>query len=212
MRVAIGILAALLIATPASSVEDQDLAKCAVMAGDLDRLSCFDDLVRNAGLDAPQPQAVPETASNAGKWSVRRDKNPLDDSERVVLILRADSGESRFNGPIGFVARCQSNSTEAFINWGDYLGNDGTFRNEYKNVTVRIGDGQASTQRWDLSTDSKATFAPNWAGDLLKKMAGANKLVVQTTPYNENPVTAIFDTTGMADALAPLMEVCGWSL
>lgn len=207
-----GIALFALMASPVMAIEDQALAKCAVMEGDLDRLSCFDDLVRDAGLDAPQPQAVPETASNAGKWAVSRDKNPLDDSERVVLILRADSGSSRFSGPIGFIARCQSNSTEAYINWGDYLGNDGTFRNEYKNVTVRIGDGQASTQRWSLSTDSKATFAPSWAGDLLKKMAATNKLVVQTTPYNESPVTAIFDTTGMADALEPLMEVCGWSL
>jgi type VI secretion system protein VasI len=207
-----GIAIFALMALPAVAVEDQALAKCAVMEGDLDRLSCFDDLARDAGLDAPQPQAVPERASNAGKWDVSRDKNPLDDSERVVLILRADSGSSRYGGPVGFIARCQSNSTEAYINWNDYLGNDGNYRNEYKNVTVRIGDGQASTQRWGLSTDSKATFAPNWAGDLLKKMATANKLVVQTTPYNENPVTAIFDTTGMADALEPLMEVCGWSL
>jgi type VI secretion system protein VasI len=67
-------------------------------------------------------------------------------------------------------------------------------------------------QRWDLSTDSKATFAPAWAGDLLKEMAGSNSFIAQTTPYGESPVTAIFDTSGLREALKPLMEVCGWSM
>jgi type VI secretion system protein VasI len=47
---------------------------------------------------------------------------------------------------------------------------------------------------------------------LLKDMAGADKFIVQATPYDESPVTAVFDTTGMKVALAPLMDVCGWSI
>jgi type VI secretion system protein VasI len=196
----------------AHAVESSDLAKCAAMPGDLDRLGCFDDLTRNAGLDRPQAVAVPEAVAKAGKWTVSRDKNPVDDSERVILRLEAESGTSRWNDPIVFIARCQSDDTEAYIVWSDYLGNDGDFRNEYKNVTVRIGSEQASTQRWTVSTDSKATFAPDWAGGLLKQMAGSDKFIAQVTPYNENPRTAIFDTTGMAQAMEPLMEVCGWTL
>ena len=194
----------------AAAVEDKDLAACASLEGDLTRLSCFDSLVQSAGLDGPKPQPVAN--ANPGKWQVSRDVNPMDDSERVVLHLTADSGRSQWDRPITFIARCQSNETEAYINWQDYLGNDGSIRGEYKNVTVRIGSEGATTERWGLSTDSEATFAPSWAGDLLKRMAGSDKFIAQVTPYNESPVTAIFDTTGMADALEPLMEVCGWSL
>lgn len=207
---AIGLLAMLL--QPAVAIEGKDLAVCAALTGDLDRLSCYDNIVRDAGLDRPQPVAELAPSGDTGKWEVRTTKNPIDDSETVVLSLTADTGSSRWNERISFIARCKSNNTEAYIVWNDYLGNDGGTRNEYKNVTVRIGDDQASTQRWGLSTDSKATFAPDWAGDLLKKMAASNKLVAQTTPYSESPVTAIFDTQGMAEALKPLAEVCGWSL
>jgi type VI secretion system protein VasI len=60
-----------------------------------------------------------------------------------------------------------------------------------------------------MSTDSKATFHPQPIA-FLKSMMEANTLVAQVTPYNESPVTAIFDTTGLADAIKPLRETCNW--
>lgn len=210
MRVLLGLATCAVLTVSAAAIEDEAVAKCAVIEGDLDRLGCFDDLARDNNLDGPQPVAVGN--ASPGKWVVSRDKNPIDDSERVVIQLVADTGTSRWEGPISFIARCQSSETEAYINWGDYLGNDGNFQNEYKNVTVRVGSDQASTQRWTLSTDSKATFAPDWAGELLKKMAASNKFISQVTPYGESPRTAIFDTAGMTEALKPLSEVCGWKL
>ncbi|XPP91702.1 hypothetical protein ACN08N_17410 [Photobacterium leiognathi subsp. mandapamensis] len=41
-------------------------------------------------------------------------------------------------------------------------------------------------------------------------MESSNKLIAQITPYNENPLTAIFDTKGLSNALAPLRETCNW--
>jgi TonB family protein len=41
-------------------------------------------------------------------------------------------------------------------------------------------------------------------------MAEAETFLAQVTPYNENPITAIFDTRGMAAALKPLAKTCGW--
>jgi type VI secretion system protein VasI len=210
---AIGAFALAIFAGPSTSALadiKSDIATCAVIVGDLDRLGCYDAIAKAQGLDGPQPAAVDTTG--AGKWRISRDKNPIDDSERVVLMLAADEGASRFKAPVTFVARCQSKKTEAYIIWGEYLGNDGDIDEDYKVVTVRVGSKSAKQERWGTSTDSEATFAPDWAGDLLKEMAGANKLVVQVTPYDENPITAVFDTTGMKAALAPLMDVCGWTL
>ncbi|EKK98854.1 hypothetical protein VCHC41B1_3364 [Vibrio cholerae HC-41B1] len=41
-------------------------------------------------------------------------------------------------------------------------------------------------------------------------MEKADKLVAQITPYNENPLTAIFDTAGLSNALLPLRKTCNW--
>jgi type VI secretion system protein VasI len=38
----------------------------------------------------------------------------------------------------------------------------------------------------------------------------ADNLVAQITPYNESPVTAIFDTSGLENAIKPLRETCNW--
>ncbi len=95
----------------------------------------------------------------------------------------------------------------------EYLGDDSdSVYGNWKYVTVRIGSQKAVKQRWGVSTDSKATFAPNWAGSLLKSMAKADTFLIQTTPYGESPVTAIFHTAGLQNALVPLAKACGWSL
>jgi hypothetical protein len=61
-----------------------------------------------------------------------------------------------------------------------------------------------------MSTDSQATFHPQ-AIPFLKSLVQANKLVAQVTPYNASPVTAIFDTTGLGNAIKPLRETCNWA-
>jgi len=109
-------------ATAQSPDYEKEIAKCAVITGDLDRLSCFDNFAQSAKLDGPQAQPV--EVKGVGKWKVSRDKNPIDDTERVVISLIADSGRSSYGQRIIFVARCQSNKTEAYIKWNNYLGDD----------------------------------------------------------------------------------------
>lgn len=43
-------------------------------------------------------------------------------------------------------------------------------------------------------------------------MAVAERLVLQTTPYAENPITAVFTLKGIDVAMAPLAKGCGWTL
>jgi hypothetical protein len=112
-----------------------------------------------------------------------------------------------------FIARCDSNKTEVYVNWNDYLGDDSrSAYNEWKYVTVRVGDEDARQQQWSISTDSKATFAPGSSVELLRRMAKVDRLVLQTTPYNENPITAVFDLKGIDKALKPVAEECKWQL
>ena len=186
-----------------------DLSACAEIAVDASRLACFDAL---AAVKAPT-EAGPDVAlvPGTGKWQVSRTKNPVDDTETVIVTLVADNGVSNFGRPVAVLVRCQSNQTELFISWGDYLASDGDYNSNYKNVLTRIGSKAAATTKWSTSTDQTATFAPDAVG-LLRTMAASDNFVAQVTPYNASPITAVFDTSGIKSALKPINEVCGWTL
>jgi len=188
------------------SARSEVIDRCASISRQLDRLDCFD------GISGSDTEEAEESEAGSGNWIVNVDSNPIDDTRRVTAFLISDQGRSSFGEPVTFIARCMSNRTEAYINWNDYVGDDSTsVYSEWKRVTVRVGERQAQTERWGVSTDKRATFAPAWAGNLLREMMEADRVVFRTTPYGENPVVAIFDTSGMAAALRPLMETCGWA-
>ena len=163
----------------------------------------------------PDPAgAKPASARRTpGKWKVVRSTNPIDDTPTVVLSLVADEGRNQWNRPISFIARCQSDTTEAYAVWNTYVGDDSSsVYDEWKYVEVRLGDGKAVRQRWEVSTDNEATFVPGWAGAFLKDMLGSGSMVLRVTPYGENPITAVFDTSGLDAVLPELAETCNWQV
>jgi len=181
---------------------DKEIAKCSIVEGDLSRLECFDLLSKNRGLDKPKDVSTPIEGS--GAWVVSEDINPVDDTKKVTLILLPEeSGKSRWGDSPILILRCQSNTTELFVNWSAYLGQDAY-------VLTRIGNEKAETKEWSVSSDSKASFYPTSPISFIKKMMGHDKLVIQVTPYSENPITAIFNTAGLKNALKPLQEACDW--
>lgn len=184
----------------AADVPGKDIAKCAVIEGDLARLECFDGIAKQHKLNGPQSQPV--DASNNGKWKVEIDVNPVDDSKTVTMIINATSGEGKYGRPVFAVIRCQSNETDFYIGWGDYLGDE-------PYVLSRVGDAKAETSEWSISTDKTTTFHPQPV-PFIKSLLTVNKLVAQVTPYNESPITAVFDTTGLNGAIKPLRETCSW--
>ena len=42
----------------------------------------------------------------------------------------------------------------------------------------------------------------------LEQLLSSDRLVAQTTPYSESPITAVFDLAGLSAAVKPLREVC----
>ena len=145
------LLAFLFFSVAAQASIEKEIAKCAVKSGDLDRLSCYDNLAKREGLSGPQEE--PTKISGKGNWQVSVKTNPVDDSKTVVLALRADSGKSKWGKPVTLMARCKSNTTELYISWNDYLGRNAE-------VLTRVGSQDAVTKDWSLSTDSQATFHP----------------------------------------------------
>ena len=187
------------VAAQQSELESK-IAQCAAIEGDLERLECYDSIAREMGLVATS-SVLP--VDGVGKWTVQEDSNPIDDSKTVVLAIRADEGASSWGTPVGLVIRCKSNNTEVYINWGEYLGSEAR-------VTCRVGSEKATSSMWGLSTDSKATFYPGNDIEFVKRLMVAEKFVAQVTPYGESPVTAVFDISGLTQAVKPLQATCGW--
>ncbi len=183
-----------------SSISDQEIARCAAVKGELARLDCFDRLAKEHNLFGKQTQQ--SNIKGNGQWLVKTEINPVDDSNTVTLYLEAESGKGILDDTVSLIVRCQSNKTDLHINWHSYLGNEAR-------VLTRIGDATAQTSLWDISPDKEGSFRKAPIG-FLKEMMKASRLVAQITPYNENPITAVFNTTGLSSAIKPLRETCSW--
>lgn len=180
----------------------EQIAKCSVVVGNLERLDCYDQLARRN--QSVRPQAKEAIPDGVGKWKIRDSRNPLDDTRTVALILDSDTGKPRFGDDISLVLRCKSKKTQIYINWSDFLGTDSA------QVTYRIGSDKATVSDWGLSSDNKASFYPGEPVAFINALLRQNILVAQVTPYSESPLTATFDLTGLANAVKPLREACGW--
>ncbi len=179
----------------------KEIAACSALDGDLDRLQCFDNLSRSFELN--KPKIIRKIHPKAGKWILQVDQNPIDDTKTTVAILNADSGKSKQGNTVSLILRCMSNKLESYITWNDYLGSDRT------EVTIRIGTNTATTSFWALSSDNTSSFYPGDVSEFFSQLSSANNFIAQVTPYNENPTTAIFDTTGAGKVIRPILQTCG---
>lgn len=191
----------LLVGIPLHAADTRrSIAACSAINGDLARLECFDSLAKSLGLSSPQSEKVP--TKNIGKWRVTSSKNPIDDSKTAVASLEATGDRSKWGKSISLILRCQSGKTEAYIAWGDYLGSDSVA------VLTRIGKSEAQSKEWSISSDKTATFYHGDAIAFIENLAKEKNFVAQATPYNENPKTAIFDLTGIENAVRPVRSAC----
>ena len=152
------------------------------------------------------PEPAPEPPVDMGRWRAHRSTNPLDDSPTVGALLEATEGVGGIldNEEFRLIARCQSNTTEVYVEWYYFLGTDD------RHVTYRFPPADAVTESWGLGTDNTSTFVANPI-PFLRELVASDRLVMQTIPYNENPSMAIFDLTGAREAIVPIAETCGWT-
>jgi len=192
----------LLLALPALAfaVDDKEIAECAAQTNTVTRIGCYDALAERHSL---APHVENSTPQGTGKWQTSTDVDPLNDKNIYLATLTATSGRNKWNKPISLTVRCSDNTTELFINWNDFLGSDAY-------TTIRIDKEKATKANWTLSTDKVAAFYPGSPVSILKKLAGSKSFIASVTPYNESPVTAVFDTNGAAAAFADIRKGCGW--
>jgi type VI secretion system protein VasI len=139
------------------------------------------------------------------QWDVSESTNPIDDTPTVVLSLQASSPSSTtLRDAPRLIVRCKSKETDVYISWSEFLGSDEII------VTTRLGRNAAARRSWSLSTDSRASFYPARPAGFVKQLMAVDTLVAMTTPYNEAPITATFEVTGLSEKIVPLRKACGW--
>ena len=180
----------------------RECAKCAAIAGDAERLACFDALARSLGAGAPKAIAI----AGRGKWRVREEHSPIDDRRNVYLTLDAEIPIANSLGqsvtPTLWI-RCSENATNVFIDFGVYLGIDETV------LMTRLDAEEAQWTKWNISTNHQAVFSPEYVATA-REFMHHSKLLVQVTPYGENAVMTSFDLRGIDEAIKPLQEACSW--
>jgi len=193
-------------AEPTESAEKSvDLSKCAGIAAPMQRLKCYDKL--SGRLSSTNASKIP--TSRPEHWRSVQKTNPIDDTPIITIYTYAIGGQNRFGRKSQLIFRCQNNKTEVLILWHEFIGL-GRHASSQK-VVIRLDSGTAQSQSWSHSTSGTATFAHRPIS-LIRKWTKHTRLVAQTTPYNRGPIAAIFNITGLNEAIKPLAKTCNWLL
>ncbi|HYN82159.1 MAG TPA: type VI secretion system-associated protein TagO [Gemmatimonadaceae bacterium] len=184
------------------AVEKEELGKCAAKKTGAERLICYDNIAKTLGVDKPQTVVT----VGKGKWIVRTDKSPINDTTNVYLSLSSEqsvrSGYDTVTPTL--IIRCAEGKTNAYITWDLYLGLEST------SMLTRLDKGPAVTKTWSISTDNKAVFVSGSDMAFAKQLMSHQTLLAQITPYSQSPVMATFDIGGLSEAIKPLREACKW--
>lgn len=131
-------------------------------------------------------------------WQIRKSLDEIDDSKIIHALLDAEN-----DNDIYLMVRCKNNRTELMIYWDTFLWED------TQKVTTRVGKEKAITTSWSGSTGKRATFSERPI-PLIKKMLKEDKFVARIKERNGTPITAIFNTSGMEEAVQEISETCNW--
>jgi len=174
----------------------------------------------------PIPKIIEERKEpkNTGKWLYKKGIDQIDDSTVISFVLVSDSGQSVLGKSVSLIVRYRSGKnkekTELYINWHDYFSGqyiNGGYDNTTP-VTYRLGIKKAKTSCWAIGTDHTATFyvkpwsllnIPSSKNTIkfIRKLFDVDRFVVRATPYNESPITAVFDVRGLRDAVEQFDEL-----
>jgi len=217
MRSAAACLAMLVISPPAVADPTPLLYACRVIDEPERRLACYDRAAGRAP-DAPEAETAeatePTAASPAGgkpAWATRIDTSQFTDEQTVYLTVRSDRPVAcRFGRvePVTLFVRCLENTTALFLDTHCFLSDI----QGYGDVDIRLDEDAMRTLSMAASTDNSALGL--WRGGssipVVRSLFGKERLIMRFTPFNESPLEATFDITGLETAIDPLRKACNW--
>lgn len=166
------------------------------------------------------------------RWRLNTTKNPMNDKAVVSAILRAENPIRSIVGAVTpeLVVRCQTRleadlaqKAAAVSPWVPlqpgldlYIvtGVPAEVENAegLHSTWVRFDDRPATRQNARQSTDNQALmFSASFATDVVvfrKSLSESQKMLVQFTPFNSNPVVLQFNVSGFGKHLPKILAAC----
>jgi len=148
-------------------------------------------------------QSETTSGGNQSRWQRVVSTDPADGSKIMHTMVGAENRLETQKDRAALVLSCEAGTTGVYVIWRQYLG---TYDLD---VTWRVGSGPDVTEKWSLSTDSEAIFAPEPV-QLIKRMLANDLFLIKTSPFGSSPVTLEFNTAGLATEAPVLEETCDW--
>jgi len=153
------------------------------------------------------------TIEQDAPWTVVTQSNKMTDKIDVYLAVQSDTDIPNIVN-LGTVTptliiRCVDDQTALGVNWGRYITTGG-LDNEQP-VRYRIDSKPAQDANWSISTNFQTTGLWGVAIPLILKLVAAHRFIIETTPFDSNPVQATFNITGLARVIGQVAKACGWS-
>jgi hypothetical protein len=159
----------------------------------------------DAVASAPASQAPPSDV-NTGAWIVGPiEDDPVTGARRASAALVAAEGRVWYGDPFTLTVRCDLGITDVIVTWYWQLGPE-----RLVNVDTRIGDAEFTTEPW--FNDGQATSYGRDDVAFIKSLFGETRLTQQVAvkEMGTDLAVAVFDISGIEDAMANVREACGW--
>ena len=168
-----------------------DFKKASVITNEEQRLKEYDKIAIKYGF-------AKKEKSLSSKWIENVSINPLDDS-RTVVLMNDESSES-------LIIRHSLGKLSLSINYGKYI------RNGPSEVTYRVGKSEAQTKYWMPSSDKQSVICSGSdAVKLIQQMIESDTFVSQISPYEDVPITTVFDIRGLKQLLIKYKDDFGYT-
>lgn len=181
--------------TASGAAETGVIRICASMANEESRLRCYDRLVETLGISTAGPEG--------DLWVVEFTVDPLTDVRTARATLPALQGTGAEGDPIRLIVQCREGRTEVLLDWGHFLPRQ-------EEVALRLDSDEPQRTFWTPDRNGTEARYRSDAAALARALAVRRRLVARVSPDRRDPITAVFDLTGMSDAVTPVGEACGW--
>jgi predicted dehydrogenase len=196
-------------AAPEADLTDAAAVEDGIIFGDI----MVTEVVPCDAATAPVSSATPASDVGTGAWVVGPiEVDPVTDDRRAQVSLTAASstwtaGSRTFwtGEPYTLTIECTDGSTRFTVTWLWDLGPERLI-----DVDTRIGDGEVTREPWFNS--GQATSFGGAESEFIESIFGETELALRVDLARRGlgEADAVFDITGIENAVANVRETCGW--
>ncbi len=148
-------------------------------------------------------------SSNSGSWQLDTHQDALSGQTITVIGLVPTSDTDNDFDSTSIYIRCAQDKTLDFqVDWDQKMTTDSSTTSF--EVDYRIGQNGIQSGNWPMSNDAEGLFYPDNVMTFLQQLESSNSFVAQVTPVGMEPISATYDTTGLSQAVIPVLKACGY--